>query len=385
MSPRRPFGLGIVLVVLALTACQAGPTDDPAGPAEVAPSTGLHLLQSRAAHRAVSLPDGSVLLLGGCTLPGCGGFEEGRVAEIYRAGAGFVPGPELSVGRAGMTATLLPDGRVLVAGGYPGEGQAPTPVVELLDPSTGASTQVGRLLVARADHSASVLPDGRVLLAGGFDSLGDPLASTEIFDPADLTPLSFGPSLTQARAAHVSVVIDDAVVLVGGTRGRRALRSTEVFRRGSWAVGPELRVARVKLGAVALQGGLALVVGGSRTTEGRRRLASTELLDLARATTAVGPRLTVAAYKLDGAVAMLPDGRVVVATGNGLDVFDPSGTTVTRLDVVLDGSRSFRTVTPLADGSVLVAGGYDETIRPRADAVVVSLPPRTPAQAAAKR
>lgn len=370
--------LTAVVLVPGVVSCTGPPQPDSSAPdPSAARAEELRLLQPRAVHRAVPLTDGSVLVLGGCTTPGCGGFEAGRRTELFRPGRGFVAGPAMALGRAGGTATRLLDGRVLVTGGHLGEGAGPTGSVEIFDPAAGRFTVSGDLEVARADHSASLLADGRVLLAGGFDATGAALASTEVFDPTTGT-LRAGPALSSPRAAHVGVVLGDTVLLVGGTRGSRALESTEILRGGAWSPGPELGTPRVKMGVAALDDVRALVVGGARTTEGRRRLATTEIVDLTEPRALAGPSMSAGEFKLDGAMTSLADGRVVIASGSALEVFDPDDATMTRTDVDLPGGRSFRTVTALTDGSVLVAGGYDEQIRPSDAARVVRIPARAP-------
>ena len=85
----------------------------------------------------------------------------------------------MSTGRAGGTATLLEDGRVLLTGGYPGEGRPPLVSAEVFEPTGSRFVGVDDMGTARADHTATLMPDGRVLLAGGFDEAGTALATTE--------------------------------------------------------------------------------------------------------------------------------------------------------------------------------------------------------------
>src|SRR5215217_1174408 len=119
------------------------------------------LRAARAAHTATTLPSGGILLAGGMTEGG------GSLASVER----FDPRDNsihevgsLGTPRAGHTATLLPDGRVLVAGGYNGEYLKS---LELFDPATGRSELVGSMSVARESHTATLLQDGRILIVGG--------------------------------------------------------------------------------------------------------------------------------------------------------------------------------------------------------------------------
>jgi hypothetical protein len=276
--------------------------------------------------------------------------------------------------RASNTATLLRDGRVLLAGGYPGEGRPPSATAELYDPATGAFTSARPMLAGRADHTATLLPDGQVLLAGGTDDQGNVLRTTELFNPATLTFRS-GPRMTSPRTAHVAVIDRGAVVLIGGvgTAGR-ALRTTEVLRGQEWSRGPRMRTARVKEGAIALADGRISVVGGSRSTEGRTLLDSTELLDVARRTSTAGPRMSEGMYKLDGSLVRLADGRVVIPGGEQIDVLDADGRHITVLPGPREPRRSFLTASLIGRRTVLVVGGYDSAIVPTADARVVRIP-----------
>ncbi len=365
---------GVVIALLVvLSACSGSPEAVPSSPR---PSLGdVRLGQPRAVHRATRLADGTVLITGGCTESGCGGFDAGRRAELFDADGGVRDGPSMSTGRASGTATLLGDGRVLLTGGYPGEGRPPTASAELFDPTRTAFTDLEDLATARADHSATLLPDGRVLLAGGFDDSGSPLATTEVFDPGS-GAFTTGPPLSAARAGHVATAVGGVVVLVGGTEDATALATTDVLRGGRWEPGPRLGTPRVKHGVAPLDATRVLVVGGATDTEGHERLATTEVLDVVAGSVLRGPPLPQGEYKLDGALAVIDDGRVVMPSGSGLAVFDPETGRVERLSVTTYDARSFRTVTAIGHNQVLVAGGYDDAIRPTDEADVVTVPAR---------
>src|SRR5437762_549573 len=84
------------------------------------------------------------------------------------------------------TATLLRNGKVLVAGGYGLNGESLTSA-ELYDPASGTWTATGSLVAARSLHTATLLPNGKVLVAGGYNSIVGRLASVELYDPASET------------------------------------------------------------------------------------------------------------------------------------------------------------------------------------------------------
>lgn len=337
----------------------------------------LALDRPRAVHHATTLADGRVLITGGCTEAGCGGFDAGRTSEIYNPTTEtFSDGPAMAEARASDTATRLNDGRVLVVGGYPGEGMAPTASAEVYDPASATFSRVGDLGTARADHSATLLADGRVLVAGGLDAGGAVLATTEVFDPASNSFVAGAP-LDAPRAAHAAVLLgDDRVALIGGEVDGDAITSTDMLDGARWRRGPDLLIARVKHAAIAMTDDRVLVVGGATTTEGRALLDSTELIDFAASTVIAGPLLSEGEYKLTGATALLADGRVVIAGGTQIDVFDPRTDSMFVLDEPVVPRRSFVTATPVGS-AVLVVGGYDSAIRPTEAARLVPIPATT--------
>jgi Galactose oxidase, central domain/Kelch motif len=374
-----------VITLIGMTGCAGdqrvphpNATNSPSKPATVSfrSAETLRLTQPRAVHRATLLNDGRVLVVGGCTEPGCGGFDAGRSSELFDpATHGFEPGLTMHIARASGTATLLRDSRVLFTGGYPGEGQAPTATAELFDPVTNTFASAANMTTPRADHTATLLPNGKVLLCGGYDATGAALRSTELFDPrtGHFTP---GPEMTTPRAGHAAVRIGHRTVLIGGTISGRALATTDVFDGESWTPGPDLLVARVKHAAVALPDRRILVIGGASSIEGRRRFDSTEFIDLKTGEVSAGPSLSQGEYKLDGAVAQLPDGRVVIAGGNRIDLFDPRTNTVSVLARPVGPQLAFLSATTVGQRQVLIAGGYDRSISPTRRAILVTIPLR---------
>ena len=375
----RAPALSLAGCVIALVACTSSTDSKPSNVlTQSTPSPGhvveLQLLQPRAVHHATRLRDGRVLITGGCTLYGCGGFDDGRVSEFFDPRTQqFTRGPLMLDPRAGHTATLLTDGRVLLAGGYPGEGTPPTATAEVFDPATGEFLPAKAMTAPRADHTATALPDGRVLISGGVDYEGQALRTTEFFDPRT-GAFDPGPVMSSPRNGHAAVLARNGVVLVGGVANGRVVATTDVLVDGAWTPGPQLHTPRVKHAAAALPDGRVLVVGGARSTEGRTLLASTEVIDVQNFSVRAGPALSQGEYKLTDAVVTLADGRVVIGGGERINVYDPVTDEIDVLASPRLPRRSFVTVTAIGKRTVLVAGGYDDTITPLDTAVVVGIP-----------
>ena len=339
------------------------------------PSVARALSVPRAVHKATVLKDGRVLFTGGCTQPGCEGFDRALSSEIFDPDERrFIQGPAMTTPRAGHSATLLDDGRVLLVGGYPGEGRHALSSAEVFDPAMNEMASVGELSAGRADHTATVLLGGDVLIAGGTTGSGVALRTTEIFSPRR-NQFRAGPLLIAPRAGHAAVLTKGRLVLIGGTTDFvAALATTETLQGGVWTAGPRLQVGRLKHAAIVLPNQTVLVIGGATEAEGRERLSSTEILDIEMGSSQRGPKLSEGQYKLDGAVTSLPDGRVVIAGGQRLDVFDPESGEITTLDTPPAPQRNFITASVVSAHTVLVAGGYDSTITPTAYARVIDIP-----------
>lgn len=211
---------------------------------------------ARARHTATLLTDGRVLVAGGEFTSG--GGPDGAVrstAQLFDPRTGrWTAAGEMHVPRTRHTATLLPDGRVLVAGGDEARGDALNPAndftreteahdsAEIFDSNAGATevwgTPIIPMLAARSGHSASLLPNGRVLLAGGISQnvvsfsaeLLDPVAGAEAFLPTPV--MTGGTRFDQAAVVLPAGPVSGcgaacgAVLLVGGRAGRESIDST---------------------------------------------------------------------------------------------------------------------------------------------------------------
>ena len=178
-------------------------------------SPALQMNVERAAHTATLLPDGRVLI--------AGGFREEGTSEIAISSAEifdpetntFTPTSDMNAPRNGHTATLLPNGQVLIAGGWDQSGRTST--AELYDPQTGTFEYTGSMMAPRQGLTATLLKNGQVLIAGGDSARNTPQLTAELYDPATETFTPTG-NLKDGRIGHTSTLLTDGtVLLVGGT------------------------------------------------------------------------------------------------------------------------------------------------------------------------
>lgn len=246
------------------------------------------LHQARRGHATVRLPDGRVLVAGGIA-----GDRVLASAEIYDPQTErWKRTDPMTVARLGLTLTTLSDGRVLAAGGTPGGGGGLEPIAtaEIYDPSTGSWTSTGPMTDPRFDHTATPLPDGRVLLAGGLGAAGMPQASAELYDPAAAAFLYAG-RMREGRSNHTASLLPDGAVLVagglGGPGGDRSLATAEIFRpdNDGWSSVAPLSRSREGASATTLTDGRVLVAGGQTVRGGvQTALAGAAVFDPRSAT-----------------------------------------------------------------------------------------------------
>jgi hypothetical protein len=241
----------------------------------------------RAYHSAVRLASGKVLITAGVfQWPDCTYRAD---SLLYDAGTNaWTATGSLNLRRSNATATLLANGKVLLAGGP--QNNCPTPNVglneaEIYDPAAGIGTWTvtGNLSVSRYSNFIAALPNGKALLAGGVSSTGF-TASADLYNPATGT-FSLTGSLSQARATSggtgdngATVVLPNGKVLVaGGHDNGSRFTTTELFDpiSGTWTAAASLNTGRSHNTATLLFDGRVLVVGGNTVTGAP--LASAEL------------------------------------------------------------------------------------------------------------
>lgn len=317
-------------------------------------------------HEAVALNDGAVLLIGGSRGEGILSHRITRFDPRLRTLDDI---GQLQVGRTDHRLTRLASGDVLVTGG---ETSLQLPrLIELVDARTGASQAAGELAVKRSAHTATRLADGRVLIAGGYASGARGVHdSAELWDPETRRSTLLSAKMVTPRAAHTATLLADGrVLLVGGYALQDAqYAAAELFdpRSGSFTAVPSADASmRFLHGAQTQPDGSVLIVGGedfNHVTE-----VTTPRSDIARYDPASG-RLEVVgnllaprtAVRLDGAYghALLfgglgaSDARIAGAESFGLE---GGAKPLAAMPV----QRAWHTVTRLADGRILIAGGED--------------------------
>jgi len=322
-----------------------------------------NMASPRSGHTATLLPDSRVLIAGGMVREGV--IHEG--AELYDPDSGaFELTGAMSAKRVGHTATLLPDGKVLITGGWAGD--RPTASAEVYDSSTGRFTPTGDMSTERVAHGATLLSDGRVLITGGQASETNKLASTEIYDPISGIFTSAG-NMTTPRMDHTATLLHSGKVLItGGSVGlypaETVFSSAELYDPQSGAFSPTggMTAVRFKHAAALLPDGKVLVIGGSDARVWRGRYASAEIYDPATGTFKVTESMGAARFKHREAVLPMADGKVLVAGGGErLEVYDPATGMFSTVASEMGTARFYSTATLLRDGTVLITGGLGQS------------------------
>ncbi|MCY4529522.1 MAG: hypothetical protein OXD46_10905 [Chloroflexi bacterium] len=278
--------------------------------------------------------------------------------------------------RVDHSATLLRDGRVLVAGGMD-NAFTPLRTAELFNPETNRWEEAAEMRESRTEHSATLLRDGRVMVTGGLNEKLEIVGTTEIFDP-DTGKWSQHEGMRTVRRGHFTLPLNDGRVLVVGGVGQTlgglgilanisavgALLSTEIYdpQTDLWSRASDMREGHSGGLAVVLKDGRVLVAGGYNQAES---LASSEVFD---------PKVdewirtaSMARKTFANTATVLSDGSVLFTGGFGMsrskggitpgsEVFDPQTNEWRKAPDTVHG-RMRHTITLLPDGRVVTIGG----------------------------
>lgn len=285
----------------------------------------------------------------------------------------FTPTGQLNTSRWGQTATLLNDGTVLIVGGLgPGSLANPsgpfdlTASAEIYDPSTGTFAATGSLNVARTQHTATLLPNGEVLIAGGVNGSKAALSSAELYNPTNQSFTLITSPMQVARAAHTATLLQNGeVLLAGGGTGTSGsgVASAEIYNpaAGTFTSTGSMAAARVLATATLLGNGEVLVAGGAASgLPTAANLATAEIYNPTAGTfSSTGSMAHARSYHT---ATLLPNGNVLIAGGQ-----DPSAIAEAEIYTTSAGTfaatgnltvpRVAHTAALLANGLVLIAGG----------------------------
>jgi N-acetylneuraminic acid mutarotase len=322
------------------------------------------LVVPRAYHKAVTLDGGNILVSGGAS-----GEDYLSSCEIYNVVDGsWSLTDSLKTKRYLHTMTLLQNGKVLITGGAYASGNRFYHLrsCELYDPVTSRWTVINQMNYARAGHTATLLSNGKVLVTGGlyFDGSNDIyLRSCELYDPvADQWVLT--DSMSVRRKDHTATLLPNGNVLVVG--GHYAitypydtyLMSCELFNANteSWTVTDSLSTPLAGQRSVILSNGNILVAGGYYA------IHISELFNPVSMTWSTTGSLRVG--RNDHSVTLLPNGNVLAVgdqtKNNRCELYNPTERTWVLTDSlrydVFDHSSIL-----LNNNKVLVSGGISHT------------------------
>ena len=323
------------------------------------------LTTSRAYHTSTLLPNGKVLVAGGYN------DDSGALssAELYDPATGtWAVTGMLNVARYHHTATLLPNGQVLVAGGV--DSDVILSSAELYDPATEKWTTTGLLNTARDLQTATLLQNGQVLIAGGEGGDGNVLSITELYNPTTRNWTATTNALNTARYQHTATLLFSGQVLVAGGFGTNGiLSSTELYNpvTGKWTTIASLNTPRCQHTAIVMYDQKVLIAGGEGG--GGNVLSNAELYDPMNGTWRISTS-TLATARMNHTATLLPNGQIILMGGynfsNGYlsstEVYDtPVSASWTASTNRLNNARSDHTATLLANGQVLIVGGIGDS------------------------
>jgi len=326
--------------------------------AQTVEAPGGTMVVPRSGHSASLMEDGRVLVAGGTDAA----YALTTVSEIYdRATNSWKATGHINLGRTFPEEVTLLDGRILLIGGIIGGNVQST--VEIYDPATGVWTYTGSMNYGRYGFDPVVLPDGRVLAAGGYGS-GE--GKAELYDPASGT-WSLTGDLNYLRTLYHATLLQNGKVLIAGGVGLGIPRQAELYdpATGTFTITGSLFVGRSSTIQVMLEDGRVLVAGGYRNTnQGYKPTNESEIYDPATGVWTKTGSMKIARYYFTG--NLVRDGKVLAAGGftadgiedtASIEEYNPTTAKWALSTSALATARAYHSTTTLLDGSLIVAGG----------------------------
>jgi len=351
------------------------------------------MVARRTWHSATLLPDGRVVIIGGGTNTLSSGYT--NLVEVFDPiTETFSALGTNAITRRNHSATLLPDGRILVAGGWLPTANGSllaTSSVEIFDPTTGTSEYIGEMASRRAEHRVAALPNGQLIINGGRQETGVPYKTAEIFDPllfmrpddlyafyqefANLTLEN--QQLTQLYNNATNIIwglsvtnsnLQGQLAYANQTVGELQSQLNEI-QPNPFRLLPDTLIPRLRPYTYPLPDGRVVIQGGTIVPTPAGRVISIYDPKTEHSYTA-GTNIDVRIGQMGN---LLPDGRILFS-GGSIRIFSPGIDVITNSTEIYDPGTSNVVYGPnminprmdgfsatLADGRVLVMAGKTAT------------------------
>jgi hypothetical protein len=315
----------------------------------------------------------SILIAGGIDNSTVNGTHLGLTSsELYNSSSeSFAASGPMNFGRTGHAATLLQNGNVLVTGGDGDLTGAPIASAELYSSVAGTFTSAGNMTTARVGHTAVLLANGSVLIAGGQNSTWVNQSTAELYNPKTGT-FTATRRMTAARTGHTATLLKNGMVLIAGGGNAKAIVATaELYNplTRAFTATSSMATPRQFATATLLQNGQVLITGGGSWTAtcSGCSVNSAEIYDPTTGMFSTVGSMTYSRRSHTG--TLLADGNVLITGGwedttggivdlNTAEIFDATSLSFSSTSNMND-SRADHRATQLCDGNVLITGGFD--------------------------